>query len=192
MKKLLILFLLIANYSFSQPSSWAAIAANQEISEYASNWAMVQSPYLQLKAPLPNGLSSLHCLTKAQLIASFYVDVTNTTLAAKASNQIVAKRDITPLSFTSYYAHNLSNAQSSGASACGTTLSNVAPVYTSVNTAPTIGTVFYTNSSLTTTFGGSNLWWLVTYSTGNYYVVQINGVGSVIATYACATPPSHT
>lgn len=193
MKKILIILLFIANYSYTQvPTSWASVGTLQTVSEHASNYAMVQSPYLQLKAPLPNGLSSPHMLTKAQLIASFYVDSTNTFLAAKTSNQIVVKQDITPFAFSSYYAHNLSIAFSSSSSACGATLSNLAPIYTSVNTAPTVGTVFYTNNTLTTTFGGSNQWWMVTYSNGNYYDLQISGTGVVLTVATCATsPPPH-
>lgn len=191
MKKLILLiqFILFCCIAFSQ---WSGYSSNQLISENDINYAMITTPWLQLKAPLPNGLTSKHCLTKAQLLASFYVDATNTTLAAKSSSQIISKQDITAFTFSSYYPHNLSNAQSSGSAACGTTLSNVAPVYTSVNTAPIVGTIFYTNTALTTTFGGSNLWWLVTYSNATYYVVQINGVGSVTATFACGTPPSKT
>lgn len=192
MKKILIFVLVISNYSFGQPASWAALGTLQTVSEYTSNYAMFQSPYLQSKAPLPNGLTSLHNLTKAQLIAAFYVDVTNTYLAAKSSSQIVVKRDVTALAFTGYFSHNRSNAQTSGAGACGTTLANISPIYTSTNTAPTVGTIFYTNTALTTTFGGSNLWWLVTYSTGSYYVLQIDGTGNVISTSACSTSPQHS
>ena len=190
MKKILIILLFIANYSYSQvPTSWASVGTLQTVSEHASNYAMVQSPYLQLKAALPNGLSSPHMLTKNQLIHSFWVDSTNTYLAAKGQFQLVVKRDITPFTYSSFYAHNISTGFSSSSAACGATLSNLNPIYTSVNTAPTVGTVFYTNTALTTTFGGSNQWWMVTYSNGNYYDLQISGVGVVLTVATCAIPP---
>ena len=184
--RFLLILLFVANFASAQ---WAGIASNQEVTENDMNYAMITSPYIQQKAATPNGLASLHCLTKAQLVASFYVDPANTTLAAKASNQLVTKADVTKLTTTGYFVHSHSVAQTTGAGACGTTLANTSPMYTSVNTAPTIGTTFYSNSTLTTTYGGSSQWWLVTYDTGAYYVVQISGVGVVLATYTCSSPP---
>jgi len=190
MKKVVIIILLfISNISFGQ---YSGLATNQAVSQNNFNYAMIGSPYLQAKGVVPNGYNSPYMLTKAQAIAAYWIDPANTYLASKPSNQIVVKRDITPFTFTTFFPHSHSIAQISSSGACGTTLANISPMYTSSNSAPVAGvTIFYQDSTLTTTYGGSNQWWLVTYGSA-YYVVQINGVGLVTALGTCSTPPAKT
>jgi len=159
------------------------MSALQTMTGHTFDYWSVNSPYLQLKGGLPYGRASLRCLSKQDAIAALWIDPANTYLAAKTNLQLVVERDITPISPTGSYAHNHSNAASSGASVCGTTMSNIAPMYTSANTGPTVGTRFYRDAALTLGYGGSNLWWLIQYSTGLYYPVQLDGNGYVIAVY---------
>ena len=188
-KDIIIILLFIANISFGQ---YSGLATNQAVSQNNFNYAMIGSPYLQAKGVVPNGYNSPYMLTKTQALAAFWIDPANTYLAAKPGNQIVVKRDITPYTFTPFFPHSHSIAQISSGGACGTTLADIAPMYTSTNSAPVAGvTIFYQDSTLTTTYGGSNQWWLVTYGSA-YYVCQINGVGLCTALGACSTPPSKT
>ena len=184
MKKIIFLLLLISNYSFGQ---WTSFSSNQNLSEKDMKQAILNSPFLQLKSTLPNGYLSLHLLKKSQLISCFWVDSTNTTLAAKAQNAIISKQDITPFTYATFYAHNISPSNA-GTLGCPTTLTNLAPVYTANNSAPISGTtVVYTNSARTITFNGTNLNFILTYTTGISYVVVINTVGLITSVTTCST-----
>lgn len=159
------------------------MSALQTMTGHTFDYWSVNSPYLQIKGGLPYGRNNLRCLSKQDALAALWIDPANTYLAAKTNLQLVVERDITPISPSSSYAHNHSIGFGSGASACGATISNLGAMYTSANTAPNVGTTFYSNAALTTTYGGSNAWWLIQYSTGSYYCCQISGVGVVLAMY---------
>lgn len=187
MKKIIFLLLLVTNYSFGQ---WTSFSSNQLISEMDIKQAVINSPYLQLKSTLPNGYTSGHLLKKSQLISCFWVDSTVTTLAAKAQNQIISKQDVAAYTFSSFYAHNISPSNA-GSAGCPTSLSNLAPVYTSSNATPITGTtVIYTNTGLTIPFNGTGLSFILTYNVAGSpysYVVIINSSGVVTSVYSCVT-----
>lgn len=168
--------------------TWASITALQGVSEANLYNACINSPFLQIKSAFPNSHSSLHILTKAQLIASVYIDETNATLSPKTSGQIVVKQDVTGATFSSYFPHSTSTGYGTAASACGSSYTNLS-LFTTSNSEPIVTDIIYTDSALTLVFNGGGNFWQLQYGSTSY-VLEINTLGVVLSVYGSACTPT--
>jgi hypothetical protein len=91
-----------------------------------------------------------------------------------------------------YIQFTLANPQSDECVACTMTTYPVTGYTLPTNTFPEVGDVVYTNSGLTTTLNGVNLWWKTTWGLPTVYSVQINGSGQVTSVKNCSTCPTPT
>lgn len=166
--------------------TWAGISATQTVTRANLYNACINSPYFQIKGTFDH--TSLQCVTKSQVDLYVYIDNSNTTYSAKATNQLVVKQDLTNPTFSTFFPHSHSTAYSTSGGACGSSYTNGA-WFTSSNAAPIAGNIIYSDSGLTTPVNGGSQWFELQYATSTY-VIQIDASGVVLSVYGGTCTPN--